>query len=240
MTTAYVSAFERLNKLPAIFKGSDVNMLFGWTGATAATYIAQWTRKGMIKPLGGRSGIYFNLVVQRDFDLEAGLRRAIPLATKVGVDALRNAGWTTQIVAKCEAAVPDDGPAYAVTDFDLQTRSAKWFQMTRPGVIDERMGLRQLKPEWALADMIYRGKDHRFTTAWMLAPDDLDLDAAQEAPGIDEALKAFQLDRSEIEHDGYGRIFDDLLEWRYQMTGHPTVEERLPVRPETPRPRSRG
>lgn len=234
MTAPYVSAFERLSQLPAIFKGSDVTMLFGWSGPTAATYIAQWSRKGMIKPLGGRAGIYFNLVVQRDFDLEAGLRRAIPMATKMGVDALREAGWTTQVISRAEVAVPDDGPAYSVDGFDLQPRSNRWYEMTSDGVVDDRLGLRRLKPEWALADMIYRGKDHRFTTAWMIAPDDVDLDAAQDSPEMALALEAFCLDWSAIEYEGYGRIFDELLEWRFQMTGSPTIAERLPVRPNTP------
>lgn len=237
MTAAYVSAFERLSQLPAIFKGSDVTMLFDWSGPTAASYIAQWSKKGMIKPLGGRAGIYFNLVVQRDFDLEAGLRRAIPMATKMGVDALREAGWTTQVIARAEVAVPDDGPAYSIDGFDLQPRSSRWYEMTSGGVGDDRLGLRRLKPEWALADMIYRGKDHRFTTAWMIAPDDVDLDAAQEAPEMEQALKAFDLDWSDVEYEGYGQAFDELLEWRFQMTGHPTIDERLPVRPATSRQR---
>lgn len=237
MTAPYVSAFERLNKLPAIFKGSDVTMLFGWSGTTAASYIAQWTKKGIVKPLGGRAGIYFNLVVQREYDLEAGLRRAIPMATKMGVDALREAGWTTQVISQVEVAVPDDGPVYSIDGFDLQPRSARWFEMASGGVIDDRMGLRRLRPEWALADMVYRGKDHRYATAWMIAPDDIDLDAAQCSPEMHDALKAFGLDWEDIEYEGYGRVFDELLEWRFQMTGHPTIEERLPVRPQTPRQR---
>lgn len=233
----HMSSYERLMLLPDIFKGSDANMLFGWKSATTATYVAKWARTGMVRPLGGRSGIYFNLVVDRNYDLERGLRRVLPMATMTGVDVLREAGWTTQILQRREVAIPDKGPSYDIKDYDLQPRSMSWFMLTEQGVEDEGRSLRRLKPEWALADVIRRGKDRRHKSAWMLAPDDLDLEAAREAPAMEEALAAFRLDMSDLEYDAYGRTFDDLLEWRFQTTGHPTIAERLPVRPNTPRDR---
>lgn len=237
---SYTSAFSRLGQLPAIFTGTDINMLFGWSSAISASYVAQWRKKEMIKALGGRSGVYFNLVVQREVDWEEGLRRVYPRAVKVGIDVLREAGWTTQIPARPEVAIPDDCAAYDIEAFDLQPRGRRWFDQVGPGVVNDGAGMLRLRPEWALADMIYRGKDHRYKTAWMLAPDDLELDEAAESPQMAAALEAMGLSAEDVTEDGYDAIFEELLEWRYQQTGHPTPLEREPVARRRGRPSERG
>lgn len=237
---SYTSAFSRLGQLPAIFTGTDINMLFGWSSAISASYVAQWRKKEMIKALGGRSGVYFNLVVQREVDWEEGLRRVYPRAVKVGIDVLREAGWTTQIPARPEVAIPDDCAAYDIEAFDLQPRARRWFDQVGPGIVNEGAGMLRLRPEWALADMVYRGKDQRYKTAWMLATDDVDFAAAAEAPQMAAALEAMGLSAADVTKHGYDAIYEELLDRRYPQTDHPTEQEREPVEHGRGRPSERG
>lgn len=208
----YTSAVDRLLTLPAIFKGVDLTMRFGWSSQTASNYLGQWKRRGLVRSLGGRSDVHFNLLVQRDPDLERGLRSVLPAATKIGVDVMREAGWTTQVMTAPEVAVPADGPVYGIQDFSLQVRSPRWFDLVAPGCVDEGVGLRRLLPEWSLADMVARGQDRRIPIkkAWMLGPDDLDLEAARGAEGMAAALKAFGLSELDITDEGYAQLYDEL------------------------------
>lgn len=217
MTASRVTSFERLQQLPAIFTGAQASMAFGWTSPITSTYVAKWARQGMVRPLGGRSDVFFNLVVQRQYDLEAGLRRVIALATKVGADVLREAGWTTQVMHRPEVAVPANGPRYDLADFQLQSRPVAWFTRTQAGVLDEHYNLRRLKPEWALCDMVWRARDRRHSGAWLLAPDDVDLEAAQASREMPRALAAFGLDAADIGPNGYAQLFDGLQEWRFRL-----------------------
>lgn len=207
MAETYTSAFERLKSLPEIFTGSDVTTIFRWTSQTASTYLANWRRAGLVESLGGRSDVHMNLVRNPSANREAALRRVFPHATKIGADVLREAGWTTQIMSSPEVAVPR-GSSYAVNGFALSPRSEKWFQQVSPGIIDNPVGLRALAPAWALADMIARAKDRRVGDAWLLAPDDIDLEAVAADPQTKAAIKSFGLRKADITADGYEGLYD--------------------------------
>jgi hypothetical protein len=208
--TSYTSASKRLEALPEIFTGSDLTMCFGWTSQIASTYLANWRKAGSVKSLGGRSDVHINLVRNRQPNFDAALRRVFPLATKTGADILREAGWTTQIPAEPEVAVPARGPLFAVTAFALTTRPDNWFKKVAPGALRIDGSLTRLKPAWALADMVARALDRRVRNAWLLAPDDIDLDAARNDPALPGALAAFALDRQYLTDSGYTQLYDQL------------------------------
>ncbi len=209
----YTSAQVRLMGLPVIFTGSDLTVRFGWTSVAASQYLSQWRKRQLVQSLGGLSDVHFNLLRCSQPSLDAGLRRAIPRAIKGGVDVLREAGWTTQILRHLEAIVPVDGPLYSLNDIKLQTRTTRRFSMTEPGTIpvSAEEGLSRLHPAWALADMIHRARDGRVNDAWLLDPDDIDLDAARSDKRMGKALEAFKLSPDLISDDGYARLYDD---WR--------------------------
>ncbi len=208
MTTTYKSSFQRLRTLPATFSGRDLTVKFQWSAATASQYLANWRRGQLVRALGGHSDVYMNLVVAPHADLEQALLRALPEAVKIGVDILREAGWTTQIQRLADIAVLSTSPRYQLIDFQLQARSPKWFERVRPGLVESAQGVRRLMPAWALADMLDRHRDQRVKDAWLLAPDDLELDEAAATQGAAAALAAFGLPADGFTPAGYARLHD--------------------------------
>lgn len=211
---SYVSALARLDALPAVFTGSDLTAAFQWSSTTASTYLANWRKAGLVKSLGGRSDVHMNLLRNRQAHPEAALRRVLPLATRVGADVLREAGWTTQILHTPEIAVPQSGPLFSVDGFHLSARADKWFQKTAAGTHDVQEGLRQLRPAWALADMVSRALDKRVKNAWLLAPDDIDMHEAEADPDMAMALAAFNLAPATGTRLGYDELYDQLTDAR--------------------------
>lgn len=199
--------------LPPVFTGSDLTIRFGWTSAYASQYLRQWRRRELVQSLGGNSDVHFNLLQCRQPNLEVALRRAIPKAVKGGVDVLREAGWTTQVLRHLEAIVPSNGPFYTLVGVKLQTRRPNWFDLTAQGTIavPAEEGLLRLHPAWALADMIHRARDGRVADAWLLDPEDLDLDAARADKKMEKALDRFKLSPDLIGDVGYAALYDD---WR--------------------------
>lgn len=209
MGKTYTSAFARLQDLPAMFSGPTLTAKFRWTSSAASNYLAAWRKAGLIRSLGGHSDLHLNLVVNQNPNLEQVLRQLYPRAVKVGADVLREAGWTTQIIRMPEVAVPPGQRLFKLNDFTLVPRGARWFERVRPGTTDPAPdALRRLRPAWALADMIWRYLDRRCKDGWLLAPDDIDLDAAQDDVEAPAACAAFQLPGDVFLQRGYEAAFE--------------------------------
>jgi hypothetical protein len=207
--STYTSAVQRLAIMPEVFTGGDLGTLFGWKSAIASNYLANWRKSGLIRSLGGRSDVHMNLVRNRQINPDMALRRAYPNAVKVGVDVLREAGWTTQISTTPEVAVPTATALYAVQDFELTTRTDKWFLLAAPGIEKVAQGIHQLKPAWALADMLARAQDSRIKKAWLLDPEDIDLEMARRDKETLQAMQAFKASIDGLSDSGYERIYED-------------------------------
>lgn len=166
------SAFERLSQLPAIFRGADLTLRFGWTSKTTSQYLYLWTRRGLVAKLGGHSDVYGNLVVDRDPNWETALLMAMPSAVVFGIEALRRAGWTTQIPFLPTVAVNKLHPVYQVGErFGVTPMPAGWFAAVRGAIRRQSPGgLPELAPAWALADMLKR---HKGWEGSGLYPDDI-------------------------------------------------------------------
>jgi hypothetical protein len=203
----YTSAVSRLAALPEVFTGGDLTVLLGWKSGICSSYLAQWRKAGLIKSLGGRSDVHMNLVRNRQVNPELALRRVFPNSVKVGVDVLREAGWTTQIPSTIEVAVPTASSLYDLPGFTLSTRTAKWFQRVAPGTDKVQQGIDRLQPAWALADMLARAQDARVRNAWLLDPEDLDLESVRRDKKMGLALQAFGLGMDCVEDAGYERIY---------------------------------
>jgi hypothetical protein len=227
----YTSAINRLASLPEVFTGGDLTVLFGWKSAICSSYLASWRKAGLIKSLGGRSDVHMNLVRNRRADPEVALRRAFAQAVKVGVDVLREAGWTTQIPTTMEVAVPVGSATYDVEGFAITTRTAKWFQRVAPGLDKLAQGIDHLQPAWALADMLARAQDGRVRNAWLLDPDDIDLDSVQKDKGIVAALTAFGLDKNCVQHAGYASLYDAFKKRAATAPQTPAPPDKSPAAP---------
>jgi hypothetical protein len=176
--TRQVSAFERLRDLPALFRGGDLTRRFGWTSKSASQYLYLWKRRGLVQALGGHSDVYANLLASRHPDWEQALLMAMPSAVLIGIEALRRAGWTTQMTPRPTAAIKAGNPVFKTEHFDVVPRAPRWFERSAPGIAgDSREGLRVLRPAWALADQLKE-------TGWGrggLSPDDIEWSAVSRA-----------------------------------------------------------
>lgn len=175
------SALERLRSLPPLFRGADLTVRFQWTSKTASHYLYLWKRRSLVHALGGHSDVFANLLVAPRPDWDAAVRLAMPSAVGIGVDALRKAGWTTQIQRRPTLAVNKRDSVFSTEPFEIVGRSPEWFDLVRPGIEGYRdPGLPLLRPAWALADMLHiDGWGH-----CGLHPDDIEWD---EVTGKDEA-----------------------------------------------------
>lgn len=166
-----VSAIERLQSLPPLFRGADLTVRFQWTSKTASQYLYLWKRRKLVQELGGHSDVFANMLMTRQPNWEQALLLAMPSALLIGVEALRQAGWVTQIQHSPGIAVNAREPVYATTRFDIVAREPKWFSAVQRGVVREhREGLPMLAPAWALADLLREGEWGSFG----LWPDDID------------------------------------------------------------------
>lgn len=160
----YVSALARLQSLPAIFKGVDLTLGFGWESRKASHYLWLWKKAGHIAPLGGHSDTYANLVVNRQPNWEAAALLAMPSAIVIGIECLRRAGWTTQIPARPEIAVLSTLPRYQTDHFQVRELPPQLHQLLEQGALDPQAGrgwvnhedrsIPSLRPAWALAHML--------------------------------------------------------------------------------------
>ena len=150
-----ISAFERLRDLPPLFRGGDLTRRFGWSSKSASQYLYLWKRRGLVDALGGHSDIYANLIAGRHPDWDRALTMAMPSAVLIGIEVLRRAGWTTQVLQRPTVAVKAGYAVFKTDHFDVVTRTPRWFDQVAPGILgDSARELRSLRPAWALADQL--------------------------------------------------------------------------------------
>lgn len=151
-----ISAIERLRSLPDVFRGADLTVRFQWTSKTASQYLYLWKRRGLITAVGGHSDVFVNQLAGRQ-DVMKALMIAMPTAVITGLEALRMAGWTTQIVQRPSVAVMRGSRLFRVNGFTVEPRSESWFARVRPGLLMPSPDYpRVLAPEWALADLLQK------------------------------------------------------------------------------------
>jgi hypothetical protein len=169
--TGQISAFERLRDLPALFRGGDLTQRFGWTSKSTSQYLYLWKRRGLVQALGGHSDVYANLLASRHPDWDRAVIMAMPSAVLIGIEALRRAGWTTQVTRHPTVAVKAGNALFKTEHFATVARAPRWFEQIAPGIAgDSREGLRALWPAWALADQL---KDAGWGGSG-LSPDDIE------------------------------------------------------------------
>ena len=193
----YVSARERLMELGRFgpfFEGRLAMQLFGWSARTAAHYVWLWQNEGLVKALGGKSDVYFNLVTGPDSgrSLEAAVRRAMPGATLGARNVLHAAGITTQRPGVLHLLTHPAAPTYAINHADIAPRRARFWKAVdsvrgrSPGTAT---GLPRLSIAAALADSALDVSG--------LAPDDIDFN---EVSGKDTRMLRRLLDEMGVQN----------------------------------------
>lgn len=188
-----VSALERLRGLPDVFRGSDLTVRFGWTSKTASQSLYQWKQRDLIGALGGHSDVFVNLVASPHPQWEKAMRLSMPTAVIVGLEALRQGGWSTQVPHRPNVAVSRDQSVFTVNPFEVESRAPAWFQTAAAGIAKRSASaLPILKPAWALADLLRQ-------YAWGdfgLWPDDIEWSeiSSQDETDWSKACRAFGLE----------------------------------------------
>lgn len=215
VTQKRINSFDRLSTLPAIFTGRDLTVRFGWSNKTASHYIWLWSKQGRIDKLGGHSDTFANLVVEKTPNWEAALLRALPSATKIGVECLRIHGWTTQIQTIPDAAIDASGSEFSIDKFIIHKRPVDWFDTVSKGIDrPHAQVLPLLRPAWALADLV--SQKQKDAHSWLIAPDDIEFDAITTRDQKDWLLasKSLNIGQHALTEEGYSELFDSLTSER--------------------------
>lgn len=152
------SSIKRLSSLPAIFTANDLLRLTGAPVSQINQMAWRWKTAGLIEPLGSRSEVWFNLVVDRKMTRErweVAVRMALPLAISAGHTVLMKSGLSTQMTSLEYMIRPPRSAVASIKDVELYERPALWIRKLRSmGAVKCESGLPVLDPGAALADLI--------------------------------------------------------------------------------------
>jgi hypothetical protein len=172
------SAAQRLAALPAIFVGSDVLLSTKIAPEQLNQVLWRWKVAGLIRPLGPRADVWFNLV--RDANItrerwEQAVKRAMPSAVRAGHPILMSSGLSTQMSSSDYLIRPARSLSAGIDGASLHERPALWMRrLQRVGAIQTFGVLPQLDPGAALADLI------RFEPGFEDQLDEIDWDELSE------------------------------------------------------------
>ncbi len=168
------SSVQRLRSVSPVFLASELSLRFGWSSGQTAVYLSRWNDQGLVRSLGGRSKIYFNLVVSPDWasHLEQAIRMAMPSALEIGAQCLHDGGLVTQRAYTADLAVLSRTATYTIEHTRLHQRTRTWYKIMQGHI--EQTDLRELPrltPPAALAEALVSNNG-----LWCPDPDDVYLD----------------------------------------------------------------
>jgi hypothetical protein len=172
------SAAQRLAALPAIFVGSDVLLSTKIVPEQLNQVLWRWKVAGLIRPVGPRADVWFNLV--RDANItrerwEQAVKRAMPSAVRAGHPILMSSGLSTQMSSSDYLIRPARSLSAGIDGASLHERPALWMRrLQRVGAIQTFGVLPQLDPGAALADLL------RFEPGFEDQLDEIDWDELSE------------------------------------------------------------
>ncbi len=168
------SSTDRLLALPAVFS-LDMLCKQGMTRHSANILLMRLSAQGRVAHAGQKSGVYFNLVVDRDGPdnrkLEA-VKLAYPSAVVVGAAVLHAHGWTTQIPTSTDVAILKLPSVRSFFGLNIVQRPKSWYQQFTGEILAEGESpfqIDSLKPLAALKDIELDPE------LWRPDPDDLDI-----------------------------------------------------------------
>lgn len=128
----YTSARDRLMKLAdfgPFFEGRHAMQVFDWSPKTAAHYLWLWAQQGLVRPLGGKSDVFFNLVADRAAEsrIEAAIRRVMPGAVVGPLNVLNESGLTTQRPGTLQLLVRPDERQLTIVAAQVESRPPTWW-----------------------------------------------------------------------------------------------------------------
>ncbi len=168
----YRRSYDVLRELPPVFSLREMELLTGQAYPVCRLALHRWRRRGWIKDLGPRTGVYFNLLKDPKAwgnYLPDALRKLFPGAVVIGPSVLHDHGWTTQIPQLLHVAVPARRSLPQLHGVHLVGRPRRWYRQVAPYLQPGSSGLPELPPAMALADCL------RYRDSWVPDADDLEL-----------------------------------------------------------------
>jgi hypothetical protein len=158
-----ISAKNRLAELGPVFTKQDLRFTFGTEPKTAEVMLSRWHRRyGYVRPLGGRSEVYFNLLKDPNWHahFETALKLAVPHAITIGQSAYSH-GWISQLPNARHLAVPVGVQFFSIEGCQFHYRRRTWFLAVNQGVQYKAHTIPELRPAWALADALLAKAAHQ-------------------------------------------------------------------------------
>jgi len=208
-----IGAVERLRELPEVFDLRDVEIVCGVNREAAHIYCHRWASRKLVKPLGPRVGVYFNLI--RDTNaVQKRLKEALDKAFRIpmiaiGASSLFQHGWTSQHPHTVELAVPVTARARSYPKVDgalLIPRNRAWFTAIGSHFSEGTDGFLTLDPAYALVDALTTPLRSGFKDdVWkpeqddLYSPEDLDMSLEEFREAVLEAADALGANKELIE-----------------------------------------
>ena len=176
------SAREWLLTMPEVFSVGELALVMGCPRTEASQYLWRWRDKTMVRGLGGKSGIFINLVQNPSAATdsarwERALLKAMPSSMIGGYEALAGSGLTTQVTHQRFVIVSNTDSAFEIDGAEVHRRPVPWMnRLVREGaVIADAPGeaVPRLRPGAALADLARYGPSTPDA-------DDIDLESLEE------------------------------------------------------------
>jgi len=152
-----ISGRDRLAELAPVFTAQDLRFRFGMSANAARVMLSRWHRRdAFVKPLGGRSEVYFNLLRDPNWHahFELALKLTVPHAITIGQSAYSH-GWTSQLPTARHLAVPAGVQLFTIDGCQFHVRRREWFVAIAAGIQYKAHTIPELRPAWALADALF-------------------------------------------------------------------------------------
>jgi hypothetical protein len=162
--------------MPDVFSVGELALVMDSPRTEASQYLWRWRSRRMVLALGGKSGVFMNLVRRPDAAADGALweravLKAMPSSMLGGYEILAESGLTTQVTHQRFLLVANIDSAYEIDGAEVHRRPVPWMNrlVRSGGVIADGPSVPRLRPGAALADLARYGRPPD--------PDDLDLDA---------------------------------------------------------------
>lgn len=173
-----MSSVSRLRQLPPVFRHGNLLLQQGASQNSVKVMLSRWATAGLVEPLGGRSGIYFNLIADSsgpETRFSEAIQLRFPEAIVCGPSVLHQEGWITQIPQSIHIAVLKQESQPNIRGIELHERAKDWFIAVQEGIVEHGLyGMPSLKPAWAMEDILV------FETG-VIGIEDIDEDCMAEA-----------------------------------------------------------
>lgn len=187
--STHTSYRENLNKLPDVFSVSELKRYLNLSDTTARVYLSRWSERGLVESWAPRSGIYFNLVSNKNSPQDSfskAVNKCYPQSILIGPQIIRAVGWITQISNTYTLALnvrPTRGSTLKGSGYpepkgvSFEYRNRLWWHAVLANRKDmdvkslNQFGFQAVSPGFALVDMWKNRKNE-----WFPDPDDLYLD----------------------------------------------------------------